>query len=452
MSAATTPTVPLDHIPACFEGIIPSSICSCAKDGMPNTTFLSIVHRIDDHHVGLSFQFFNKTARNVRENPFVQVIVISPETAEQFRLDLRYERTDSAGPSFDRMKARLDAIASQTGMSHIFHLRGLDIYQVLDCRPVNSDFRGESGRKTGDLAQLDIFTERLAACADLDGLVSTALRELSELFGYDHAFVMVPDENNLGLYTIAAHGFDNSGVGSEAIIGKGILGTAAERRSPVRVTTLAREFAYSRAVRDRVPRRHEDSAVENEIALPGLADVRSILALPLVAFDELLGVLCLQSANPGRFMEADERLMQIVARHLAASMCILRFAAATTKEERPKEQAPAQSVAATSVIKHYKTDDSVFIDDAYLIKGVAGRILWKLLQVHVDTGRTLFTNREIRLDPKLRLPDVKDNLEARLILLRRRLENRCPFLRLMSSGRGQFYVEVSHRLTLEECT
>jgi len=71
----------------------------------------------------------------------VQVIVVSPETAYQFRLDLHYERTDTEGPVLDRMKIRLEAVASQTGMGQVFHLRGVDIYRVLDCRPLNAEFR-----------------------------------------------------------------------------------------------------------------------------------------------------------------------------------------------------------------------------------------------------------------------------------------------------------------------
>lgn len=68
-------------------------------------------------------------------------------------------------------------------------------------------------------------------------------------------------------------------------------------------------------------------------------------------------------------------------------------------------------------MKHYKSDDSIFIDDEYLIKGVPGRLLWKLLQAFVGSGRMAFTNKEIRLDADLRLPDIKDNLETRLIAL-----------------------------------
>src|SRR5262245_49672964 len=98
MSGSAAATVPLDHIASCFEGVIPATICSCDREGTPNLTYLSLVHRVDADHVGLSWQFFNKTRNNILENPSVQVIVTAPQTFEQFRLDLHYERTDTGGP------------------------------------------------------------------------------------------------------------------------------------------------------------------------------------------------------------------------------------------------------------------------------------------------------------------------------------------------------------------
>jgi adenylate cyclase len=101
------------------------------------------------------------------------------------------------------------------------------------------------------------------------------------------------------------------------------------------------------------------------------------------------------------------------------------------------------------VIKHYKSDDSVLVDDAYLVKGVPGRILRKIVCAHLSNGRSEFTNKEIRLDSSMQLPDFKDNLETRLILLRRRVEERCDFLQIVPTGRGRFRFDVKRRLRLE---
>jgi hypothetical protein len=92
----------------------------------------------------------------------------------------------------------------------------------------------------------------------------------------------------------------------------------------------------------------------------------------------------------------------------------------------------------------------VFIDHDYLIKGVAGAIFWKLVRDYAHHGRTEFSNRELRLAPDIRLPDAAENLEARLILLQRRLTERCDFLRIEKTGRGRFRLAVARPLALED--
>ena len=127
--------------------------------------------------------------------------------------------------------------------------------------------------------------------------------------------------------------------------------------------------------------------------------------------------------------------LQILANQIAAGIDRVR-----------REGEPTDGAAPSLPVRRftfYRNDDCVFVDREYLVRNVPGRILWKLLRMHVDEGRTLFTNRELRLDPGLGLPPIKDNLESRLILLRRRLEERCPEARLVPRGRGKFALELA---------
>jgi hypothetical protein len=268
MTTASPPAVALESIASCFEGIIPASICTCSPDGTPNLTYLSIVHQVDSLHVGLSYQFFNKTRENLLQNPFAQVVVVSPTNLHQYRLDLRYERTETAGALFDRVRTRLDAVASQTGMSHIFRLRGVDIFQVLDCRPMNAQSSAEGFSRVDYLSQIEEFAARLAACNGLESIIDVTLDALSELFGYDYSFLMAPDEEGKRLFTLGSRGFGESGIGSEVWIGEGILGVAAERRQVVRTTNFSRDVLYSNAVRSRrgAPWRRQPAGTGDRLA------------------------------------------------------------------------------------------------------------------------------------------------------------------------------------------
>ena len=135
--AATLPK----EIRSALQGMVPSNITSCSLSGEPNTTEISQVYYVDDNHVALSFQFFSKTIRNVRENPFVAVLVAVPENFDQWILDLRYIRSETEGPLFEEMDTKLEVIASMTGMSGVFKLRAADIYEVLSVRRLNDRIR-----------------------------------------------------------------------------------------------------------------------------------------------------------------------------------------------------------------------------------------------------------------------------------------------------------------------
>jgi len=123
-----------DEIKPAMEGVIPSHVVTCSRDGTPNVTTISQVYYVDPDHVALSYQFFNKTVKNIRENPHALASVISPETLEGWDLEIEYERSETSGPVFDAMDMRIEAIASITGMKGIFKLKAADIYRVKSVR------------------------------------------------------------------------------------------------------------------------------------------------------------------------------------------------------------------------------------------------------------------------------------------------------------------------------
>jgi hypothetical protein len=434
----------------CFEGAIPATIATCARDGTPNVSYISEVHYVDRAHVALSFQFFSKTRQNVLENPRATVVVIDPVTGAQYRLAVRYLRTEDSGPLFECMKAKLAGIASHAGMTGVFRLRGSDVYRVESVTEVYSPRLEAPTAAEMDLPMLRACMGRLSSASELASLLDTLLDVLAESLGIEHAMVLMSDPAGDRLYTVASRGYPQSGVGAEIRPGEGIIGAAASARTPIRISHATSEFGYGRAMREDAERRGI-GGFEQEIPFPGLPESQSQIALPILAGSRLLGVLFAESAITGRFGYEDEDGLMVLASHVGTVAALLEDEPQTaTRHEVPASRRAPAPTGTPLRVRRYAENDSVFVDEQYLIKGVAGAILWRLLRAHAEEGRCDHTNRELRLDPAIRLPDLSENLEARLILLARRLEERCPALRIEKTGRGRFRFNVLRPVVLSE--
>jgi len=126
----TPARLPQEIRPALDNGV-PALMVTCSANGIPNATVISKVYYVDETHVALSFQFFNKTIKNVRENPRAWVGVTDFGQQSDWALDLEFDHSEQEGPIFDAMDMQIEAIASASGMSGVFKLRAADIYRVL---------------------------------------------------------------------------------------------------------------------------------------------------------------------------------------------------------------------------------------------------------------------------------------------------------------------------------
>jgi hypothetical protein len=377
------------------------------------------------------------------------VQVVDPDTAAHYRLHLEYLRTETEGPLFENMKAKLAGIASHTGMSKVFRLLGSDIYRVSKIDHVFGEPGTDASQGQHLLSSLRACLTEVGQCGDLARLFDEALAALERHFDIRHAMLLMHDERRNRLYTVATRGYLESGVGSEICVGEGIIGVAARERTPIRIGYAASDYLYGRVAREGFARSGGVDALETEIPFPGLRNSSSQLAVPLTRDKRLLGVLYVESPQERRFTYEDEDALAVLANQLALSIEVLSDA--PEPQDEPAVAAPAMAVQGPPVaIQHFAADRSVFIDNEYLIKGVAGAILRKLVGDYVESGRTEFTNRELRLDCTLGLPDITDNLEARLILLQRRLAEHCEFLAIEKTGRGRFRLNVSRPLRLTD--
>ena len=492
--------IALETLTSCFQGIIPAWLCTCSKEGIPNAAILSHVDYVDSRHVALSFQFFNKSKRNVAENPKALVRIIDPDTMQAYSLRLRFVRTETAGPLFESMRLRIEAIASYSGLKGIFQLLGADVYEVLSVEAIDYEAgmhtvawsraraatppgakspragRAAASEAPFTLKAMQEFSQHIHQAPTLDCLLDAILETLEKTFGFSHSMILLASDRPERLEMIASRGYPEGGVGSEVAFGEGIIGTVAEARKPIRISGMLRQFLYTDAVRKRASERGLCTN-DRRIPLPGLERPESQLGIPLLVRDELVGVLCIEADQPYRFHEEDRAYLEVLGGFLALAIqnALLREraeegeplpprtpdecgaeASAAGDAKRAAQPAyvaqPARSAASGRrprlEVEYYESDECILVNGEYLVRSLPAKILWKVLREHRAGSGSEFTNRRLRLDKSLQLPPIKDNLESRLILLRRRLEERCPEIRIAQSGRGRFRLELGSDVAL----
>jgi adenylate cyclase len=94
-------------------------------------------------------------------------------------------------------------------------------------------------------------------------------------------------------------GYAHSGVGRRSRWAKAWSAIAARERTPIRIGHATAEYAYGRAIREAAERGGVQGCAE--IPLPGLAEARSQIAVPIEAFGEVVGVLFADSPRDLRF-------------------------------------------------------------------------------------------------------------------------------------------------------
>jgi adenylate cyclase len=447
MNVAVRPAVALTDIRRMFEGVVPAAMCTICDDGAPHICFVSQVEYVDSRHVALSYQFLNRSRRNVLTTRRAALSVCDPYTAASVTLQLEYLRTETAGPLFERMRAKLAGIASHSGMEKVFRLQGADVYRVADVQRVPGRRELAAPAPRCDLSQaLRAVCDDIAGCSEAGELLDRTLAGLQARLRIEHAMLLMLDHSTQRLVTVASRGYATSGLGSEIPLGHGVAGIAAREGVPIRIGHMTMSQVYARAARHRTEELGLGAMAEDEIPLPGLVDARSQMAVPLRLFGRVQGVLLVESSLDQHFSYDDEDALMVLAGQLALAINLVQR---QEVDEAPSPASPRPPRGPELVVRHHAHQDAVFLDNEYLIKGVAGAIFRKLVADHLASGRTDFSNRELRLDASLKLPDISDNLEVRLLLLHRRLEERQAAVRIERIGRGRFRLRMERPLRLE---
>jgi len=433
-----------------LDGGIPPTLCSVSDAGVPHVNLLSHVEYVDARHVALTFQFFNRSRQNILATGRASLMVEDPRSGTSLVLQLRYVRTETGGPVFERLRAKLAGIAAHTGMEHVFRLRGADIYEVMDIAAAQDGAALATLQPRCDLAAgARAVSARLAECGELALLPQVAMDGLRDDLAVHHAILWLLDEHRQSLCALASLGYPQQGIGAElAVAEAGLVGVAVREGVTLRIGHMARMYRYGRTLHQIAC--DQGLAEGQPIALPGLATPCSQVAVPLRARGRTVGALLVESESDQFFGYDDEDALAVLCAQLAQALVALQGAELESVAPPLEAARVAPRRGPPLHLRHFPRDGTVFIDGQYLIKGVAGAILWKIASDAHRHGRMGFTTRELRLAGSvLGLPDIQDNLSVRLLLLQRRLADWGGPLQIRRLRRGCYELVAERELELE---
>lgn len=150
-------------------------------------------------------------------------------------------------------------------------------------------------------ATLNRIGKLIAATLDLDELLQTAVTAIDEELAYSNTVVLLVDRDNPDMLLLTAR----SGIYADNVKGpyrqpidEGIIGAAAQSRRPVFVPDVRQDPRY--------------------LPIPKAEDIRSELALPIIAGNRLLGVLNVETTHS---IDRDEAAdLELVADQLGVAI------------------------------------------------------------------------------------------------------------------------------------
>jgi signal transduction histidine kinase len=200
-------------------------------------------------------------------------------------------------PEDPELLETLTAIGAQLGQ-FIRRTRAEDERRLLLHREQSARAEAEAAAST--LRKLSRVSEAALEQSSLENLLSSLLSRIVEVLEADSAAILLVQDDGL-LHARATAGLEAEVDRAVAIpIGSGMAGRVAALRTPMVVADLAEIELVSPVLRER--------------------GINSLVAIPLVADDRVIGVIHAGSVAFAQFVEEDVRLLELIADRIALAI------------------------------------------------------------------------------------------------------------------------------------
>lgn len=155
------------------------------------------------------------------------------------------------------------------------------------------------------LAFINEIAKLAASELDREEMLSIITSRTKSVLNVDACSVYVLDQRHRELVLIATDGLPDRYLGRRIKVGEGITGHVAETREAVAVEDAASDSRFESAL--------GSSATDRKRRW----NYKSVLSVPLIARDKLVGVIDVRTAEPRSWLQADTDSLSIIAEQMA---------------------------------------------------------------------------------------------------------------------------------------
>jgi len=171
-------------------------------------------------------------------------------------------------------------------------------------------------RQNKTLKALASISQEFSSILDLNEMLNKIASTVRGLINYDAFSILLVDDTRKSLRHRFSIRYDQRVDLDNISLGKGITGAAVEQRAPVRVQDTSKDPRY----------------------IASHPDIRSEVAIPLIAQDRVSGVMDLESEKVGFFTQDHVRMLMLLAPQIAASVENARLYEQLAIKERRMEE------------------------------------------------------------------------------------------------------------------
>jgi signal transduction histidine kinase/putative methionine-R-sulfoxide reductase with GAF domain len=170
-----------------------------------------------------------------------------------------------------------------------------------EVRAFNVKLEARINERTQELRTLNEIALEVNSSLDNDTIMNNSLTRLAQLIGVEHGSIMLLDRETDQLINSAVLGRHGNVGNVRFPLGKGIVGKVAQNRKPLNVPDVTTDPNWE-------PPPEDDASAKRS---------GSMIAVPLIAHHELLGVLVLSHEQTGYFRDEHLRLLTAAANQIA---------------------------------------------------------------------------------------------------------------------------------------